>query len=839
MGLQTLNRWVRVCGLLLCVCVSHVLALDSRIREAAYLFEFEGRVQSALQLLKEVQQSGSMEDRDAATFYLAKIADFQGDTATAIHSLRSFISSNAASNEMTDWAASRLADLDPNPTQLVTGTMRLPAAIQERIPGRAPLIQLVNRTLWKPDGVHLTRLRVDLPKDFRPIEAGPTAVWGISNETNQIEEFSLLENSVRSSIHLDSKILHSFHLENGEWFVQTHKSVQLFRNAKVVWTKDNKYPDCEPLAQVTSSQQILLNCPDNALHTLSLHDGQEGNSISLFDPIDTVLTSPDGIWVANNASIWFYRLNRNQQPIWQQNFHSVQSILLLENTLWILEGDGSLNILQANTGGLISRTRTEPGTLFPVGHRVGLISRDGNLEILDPSGQLLWQYQAGQAPATLPMVGENALFLTVGNNQVFALDARYFGVPKSDLQVKEESLERLISLARWDSLRLLTDTLLRLEPGNALAWASRARYYSEFTNQADTALYFWSKAAQHSRHLSSTLQQQILKPYVRKLGATWIQFLPSSSQTYPKLFGGGRDLFTIDAGNRSLVSMDPYTGQFRWRTSTQALDQGFVAENDGRYLAIASGFDVSIHDLSQQGRLVTTLSLPGKAFQIKFSRNALYLSTWNGFILRFQKKGFESSWSRKVFNTGSYLAPEDDILHVLSLDGDVQNLTAESGASHAHAQPFNASASDVQLADTSLLAVSQEGVISCLGSQSLQPLWEISLETQVFSIQSTDVNGQRSILLGLSDQRLVMLSIKTGKEIWSYQGKGSVYIHPNIQGSQVLIDQGTSILSLELSTGKPITRINVPDGAGSIWANSSTLFTSSPQGLLFAFPLPR
>jgi len=814
--------------------------MDARIREATYLYEFEGKSQRAEQILLDVLKTGAALDRQDALFYLGKIADMQGNSKVAATYLHQYIASSPNNSEMTYWAANRLSILDPHPTQLVQGSQRLFTPIQRRIPGKNPMLLTSDQMLWQMNGNHMERVRNFLPPKATVLESSNNTLWVFNPDNNYFLELSSIDGSVKSGMQLDAPLLKSFHCSGGEWFVMTTKSIALMRNGHNLWSRDNLRKNCVPISESPPTHQLLLNCPDNALHPIELRDGMEGESIGLLDPIDTVISSPDGIWIANNVNVWFYQPHLSRQPIWQQNFHSIRSLLLFEKRMVVLEGDGSLNFLDGHSGALLSRTRSEPGQMFQTGHRLGILTKDGNMLLLDREGQVLWRYQAGYTAAALPLGNETSLFLPLSNNQVVSLNSQYFGVPKSDLQVRTETLDHYASLGQWDNVHLLADSILKIEAGNAFAWMQLARFYSQQPSGSDSSLHAWSRAARYARSQPSPVQQQVLQSFSHRLGAQWIQYLPVSTQTYPKFFGDAHSLFTIDAGNRSLVALDPSTGQFRWHANTQPLDQGFVTENDGRILVIASGFEASILDLSQKGKQIASLNLPGKVFQVVITHSSIFISTWNGFLLRYQKKGLEPIWSHKVFETGAYLTASENMLYALSLDGDLGAFSLDDGVTSAKIRALPNTPSNLLLSDSLLVTIWQDGHIATYNSHSLQHSWDRSLGTQVFSAQAMESaeNGTQ-LLLGLADQKLVSLDLETGVNIWSVNGKGSVYIQPKVEGNQILIDQAQSILVLDKNSGKRIREFPAPEGAGPVWSNPSMVFYSSPQGLIYAFPLRR
>ena len=135
-------------------------------------------------------------------------------------------------------------------------------------------------------------------------------------------------------------------------------------------------------------------------------------------------------------------------------------------------------------------------------------------------------------------------------------------------------------------------------------------------------------------------------------------------------------LYTIDPAADRLLCINAETGELRWSKYIGTLDNSPVIDNDESTLVIASGYNIFIYDLNKDTS-PASLQLPGKAFKMNVTEDAIYVSTWNGFLLKIQKPDNKLAWSRKIFSVPFLHTKSDKTIFACNLEGELVSLDDE------------------------------------------------------------------------------------------------------------------------------------------------------------------
>ena len=89
-------------------------------------------------------------------------------------------------------------------------------------------------------------------------------------------------------------------------------------------------------------------------------------------------------------------------------------------------------------------------------------------------------------------------------------------------------------------------------------------------------------------------------------------------------------------------------------------------------------------------------------------------------------------------------------------------------------------------------------------------------------------------LVGLSDQS-ILLYTEAGAPLWKHQGAKSIFSKPFVKDGLAWIDQGNELVAISIKTGKIEKKFSMPSGAGTPFIMNHTLFSASPNRLLYGF----
>jgi outer membrane protein assembly factor BamB len=388
----------------------------------------------------------------------------------------------------------------------------------------------------------------------------------------------------------------------------------------------------------------------------------------------------------------------------------------------------------------------------------------------------------------------------------------------------------------WKELTPLLDSLLKLEPGNAEAWLFKALQLENTQGKEQDRQKAWSEAVRLSVS-NPQVTPLILNRYSKAIGAKFVSLLNVSPKTrYPQFFGSKKNLYTVDPAASRLLCINAETGEQRWTRTLSKMDNSPVISSDEKSLALASGFSLNVYELTKDGKK-TTIQLPGKAFNITLENEALYISTWNGFLMKVTRPDGRLAWSRKIFGLPFLFARDDSQIIAASLEGNITHLWEGSGQIKQESGRIQAGFSQMTHADSAMVFATNNNRLLIYDARSpgKEPL-QILMESPIASLQAFPYKGKNCILVGLANQSLLLYSI-AGTPLWKFQGKNSIFSKPFVEDGLAWLDQGNEVIAISLSDGKIVQRFSTPGGAGTPFILNKTLFSASSKRLLYGFSL--
>ena len=233
----------------------------------------------------------------------------------------------------------------------------------------------------------------------------------------------------------------------------------------------------------------------------------------------------------------------------------------------------------------------------------------------------------------------------------------------------------------------------------------------------------------------------------------------------------------------------------------------------------------------------SSIQLPGKAFNIQIIDNTIYISTWNGFLLKVLRPENKLAWSRKIFSVPFLFTKYEAELHVASLDGDIQHLWDGSGQIRGNGLKIKSGIALLTQVDNMLaIATNSNRIYLYNTTDSTKEPIQLLMESSVSSLQTISFQGKKHILVGLADQTLLFYS-SNGAPLWKFQGKNTIFNTPFVNNDLAWLDQGNEVVGISLKDGKVHQKFSTPGGAGTPFVLNRTLYSASSRRLLYGFSL--
>ena len=821
----------------LCGFVSFALAekMESSIQEALYLFELKGEISEAIKILENAANQGDEEDKEKAYFYLGKIQDLSGNKTSANFYYNQSLNRTTETSKAY-WLSEREAATSNSAETFVRSPLPLKSTITKTFGNNPTYLLFQDGTIKKIVDDRLVNVASNLPADIQIFNVDPHGIWYQSAEKDSLIFQSFFANKPNKSYPI--KNITQMFVQGEKVAVQTEREFFLLNGDGISTTIADKYSGCTPESFYPLTNEFILNCTDNALHFVSSEDGSEKRTLAQFDVIKNILVDKGYIYLISGNFLYCYFPKQRLSALWKMPVNKVDNIVPFENTIALLEASGMLTLIDKKSGYPLVAVHSDASAIYPLAlGTLGLFSSEGAITAVDTALVPLWHFNFAKPIERAPIYTNGNIYLDFGLNKLTALSSRYYGKKKLQSEILAHKAADYAENEDWDELLPILDSLFKLEPGNAEGWFFKALYLEKQKKSDREKQKAWSEAVRLSIS-NPQVTSLILSRYAKAIGARFVSQLPISPKTlYPQFFSGKKYLYTIDPSAARLICINAENGDLRWYKKIGTLDNSPAIDNDENTLAIASGYNLTIFDLNREGNPFN-LQLPGKAFETKVTESAIYVSTWNGFLLKILRPENKLAWSRKIFSVPFLLAKESKALFVCNLEGELVALDDEAGQVKENStRKFPGQVTQMVNSD-SIVAVASGGNKLYLFNQLRKeaPPLQILMDESISSLQTVQDQGKKMIMVGLADQS-ILLYTETGTPLWKYKSRNSIFPKPFVKDGLAWIDQGNEVVAISLKTGKVERKFSTPGGAGTPFIMNKTLFSASPKRLLYGFSL--
>ena len=821
---------------LLCLCVTfaHAEKMNSTIQEAIYEFEMKGETAKAIRLLEKVTTQGDREDRENAFFYLGKIKELAGNDASANFYYQQSLA-NTKETSKAYWLSEREAFTGNTYESLIKNRVPLRSSIEKVFKGEPSYILLRNGGIKKVLADTIVDMRVGLPEKSDVLSIDGSGLWFQASTRDSL--FFKPHYSKQPTKAYPIAATTEFFARGDNAIAQSDHTLTILDKKGIVAQVNETYNGCHIEGYYSTTNHYILNCTDNALHFVSSVDGTETYTISQFDAIQKVLIDGNDILLLSGNYLFCYQPKLRSSPRWKIAFSNAEEILPFNKRIAVLEASGKITLIDKNLGSVVNIVQSDAVTMHPLAlGTLGLFSNEGDLITVDTLLFPLWHFNFAKPITAPPIHTDNGIYLIFDDSHLVSIAPHYYGQRKLQSDLLARKASSLAKAEAWTELKPMLDTLLKLEPGNAKAWFNRALMLEATNGSEKERQRAWSEAVRLSSNTTRP-NNDILNNYSKTIGAKFVNLLPISPKTiYPQFFGHKKNLFTLDPAAERLICINAENGETRWFRNLPKMTDSPVLSNNENTLALASGFALNIYDLDHESE-PQTIQLPGKAFNIQQTSSAIYIATWNGFLLKINKSENRLAWSRKIYSSPFLIAPSESTIYAASLEGEIKYIVENSGQPLETSPKLPASVLHIVRADSTVAMATENNRLYLYnaGDISRDPA-QVLMEASIVSLQSTSTHEGSRILVGLADQSLLLYS-SSGTPLWKFQGKNSIFGKPFISGSLAWIDQGNEVISLSLKDGSVVNRFKTPGGAGTPFIMNRTLYSASSKRLLYGFSL--
>ena len=809
--------------------------MASQLQEAIYLFEMKGEVDEAIRLLEKISRQGDSDDKETAFFYLGKIYDLANNKAQANH----FYNRSQSINKTTSkayWLAERDAATSFSPERLLQKTYSFSSPIHKFFDGKNANILFENGHIAKIENGKITEIPATLSEDSFLLHIDSDGMWYQNSTRDSV--FYKPHNSPKQEKSYNIRNITQFAASNNEAFVMTDRAIYILDRKGTIVKGNNDFNSCQVQKEAFVDNYFIINCPDNALHFISTTSATESFTIAQYDIIQQTFVHNGYIYLVSGNNLFCYSQQNPKTPLWKNVVGNIESIQSFENNIVTLEASGKITLYDKTTGNVLSSIRANASNMYPLAQgTLGLFSNEGAVITVDTLLRPLWSFNFAKSPMARPIAKNKSIYIPFSDRKVFAIDAHFYGQRPLYTSKLASKAILLAKQGFWDNLNPLLDSIVKNEPGNAEAHFLKALNLEQKHSPEKERQMAWAEAVRLSIG-SPQIANTVLSHYSKVIGALFASPLSISPKTmYPQFLGSKKNLYTVDPATEQLICINAETGEQRWSKYIGKVGNAPVIQSDENAIVISTGYQMNVYDMNKDA-FNKPLQLPGKAFNFTMSSDFIYVSTWNGFLLKIARATNTIIWSRKVYAMPFHVVKFPRHLQLCNLDGELIRLNDDTGlAIEKSTNRVQVNITSMDGLDSTLVLVSSTNKLFLQNTKKkdFSPT-QVLMEYPIVSMQVFRDQNDDKIILSLSDQSILLYS-SIGTPLWKYQGKKSIFSKPFIYDGKAWIDQGNELIALSLKDGKIVKTFNTPGGAGTPFILNHTLFSASPKRVLYGFPL--
>tara|TARA_B110000483_G_scaffold242573_1_gene328826 strand:- start:832 stop:2997 length:2166 start_codon:yes stop_codon:yes gene_type:complete len=639
-----------------------------------------------------------------------------------------------------------------------------------------------------------------------------------SNLTSQFirwQNVSLNRKKVEDS---DSINLKQIILENTHGFTISKTSLNYFLHYENKLNQElSKIPiECEALT-LPINNFIYFNCPDDMVMQLNVFNTAEPSS-RRFEQISHFVPYDQGVIIVQNNSVSFLE---GFNGIVKSDI-KVQGVLEVKvsKNLILIRSKNKLSAYDILTKKPLWSKSNVSGEIFIFSNRFGLVQENGFIQFFQSDGSFIWKLHLDQKVLKSIQDSDSTLVIQTPTQQITLQtqnDNAIYQWISFTKKIKPTSLSQV-------------DSLILIEPGNLNLWESKIALLQKLKGNTEELKLAINKSIEIAQELDNP-KTHLLEDYSQTLGAFWVKDLKSQSGFHPRMYASSIGPMYIHSNTSKIHIINPKNGMSIVSSHDSVnIQSQLISDNKFIY----SSFKNQIQKRSLNSlKTVNKILLNGEVKDIQKTILGLLVETWNDHIYLIDTDKLNILWKNQ-FSQTPILNRSIDKNYIISVFKNGALIVHQINT--AQSKKIYLNEKNISLAQVDkgfLYVVNQDNILVKISLDNFEVSWRKKLSAQVFSLNFQSQN----LLLGLSNQEIILLNLKNGQKKWQWQGKNSLFVKPAILGDNIYIDQGNELHILSMEKGQSTSHHYYPSEIGLPQIFNNKLYLSTRTGILHSFKL--
>ncbi|MBF0430340.1 MAG: PQQ-binding-like beta-propeller repeat protein [Fibrobacteria bacterium] len=822
------------------------------IQKLCYEYDIEGKQNSTKEGLHLViQDSYNSSVLSNAYFYLGKIYDHEKNLDSAVHFFQKALKEQGLFEEQLTLVFRRLIEINPELAQPIT---REQTSIIE-----------VGRVFSFRKNKRRQFIIQSLPQQANNQETAGNYMLlnsqGIGGEftiphtdkeyvLDATSDFYLVgnQNSVRlgayqvppKDIITDGEDIASAHFlssEKSDFIILLPHQLNVYHNGVLQSSISHEGSSCTWHEVETSPEKGFLFCDDRMLYYADFNTEEPLNRI----------TSLSGklffVSISEHAAILQYqdrfeiRSGKNYATTrWTSHSKLSDKIYLTKNTVLLQSDNGDVKCYNATSGQKMWQQNYAARTLYPSDDNIYMLTHYHAFAGVGMDGKINWQYEFGWNNEVSPFLLDGYLVIHLPAGLQIKLNLDLMRIASTKYNEKLSRLINQMSDGDKDD-HLYAEKILKLEPGNGLAWKFNYLYNNQFKQTSQAEQFTSLVQAARSFHTAPWQSSPVLDYLNQQLKSSWIWKRSYGPKYYPKLIPRSDRLLYIENNNQTLTILSTKSGQMLESIHIpEELDSKICFwKNDTILVSSPEKLYLVPPDKGVTGTEKFSLKKP--VCDAVISPEGLFISDWFGQLSRLEiPGGFHTGfkWTKQISENGLLLRKPNNqkFIDALDIKGHYYAINPENGSVLFDFNISKGTITAVYSFDSVVITGFDDGVVICKDKHSKTTRWRRNFSNQIFSLDGVANN---LLLITTATKQLFCVNIKNGKLLSETNISTPIVNTPTITNDGYWLSTTEPALEKRTFDHQVVQKYLLTDFPGNPVLHDKMVFLCTLDGFIAAF----
>ncbi len=806
------------------------------------------------ELARFIQKETKSPEKTLALFYLGNLYDHLNQLDSAVVYYEQSVREDGLPKELQTWLYRRMANLKPDlvePVVFKKSPYYKIGTVYPRKKGHSQDV-LYFQTWTKSKGFstfNVSYTAFKAPGKYEELDVnlkGNEKVYDLCQNfllagTGRYLRYASLQDKMDFQIEYTKNIegAHIISSEENMFLIVYPGQIDVFKENSLLRSISYQGRNCQWHGGIQNSLGILA-CRESLNYLVDTQTGYISPLPTAEESIEKALLFDDFAILQLSSKLQLWKGSRFNEKKWEVPFSKKSSFYSDGKNLLTSGEEGQIQFRNVKTGKIQWEKVINANNILLEDEEFIVCTPDNRFISFDYKGDAKWYYESDYNQELIPFLSNGYLSLIHRNGQALSLNVDLMGVAyKKNNSMLEDFIQQLENGEPNAGLQF-ANKVLKMEPGNGLAWKFKYLYLSNQSPHSDLHIQALKKYCQ-SLLTPAWKNSPQLQQFKNALGANWIWKREPNPSVFPTMAVSDNNLVYMGRDNKSLIFINSQSGKLKhvWE-SNHSMDSKLFHINNGT-LYFSGNERLMALNISQPDSQYFERHPLAPICSHSFIKDQIFISDWEGNLSKFQPNSTEGlllGWNKKISKNALLLSSVEgqSNLDAVEINGNYYSLSPITGEILFQLKLPEGTITDIHSQKQLVFAGYDNGLLICIDKNIKKVLWTRNFSDQIFSLSG---NQKDLLVLTTSGKKIVCVNALNGGFLNESPLSLPLLNKPTVQEDSYWIATVEPSLEWRNFNHEQLASFKLPDLPGNPLISSKNVMVSTQDGFILAFSPPK